>query len=164
MVLHDQLRGIHMLKDESVTSFLGRYTQIRDELGAVGEVVEPNSLVRQDLNSFTKPWGPFVHDIVTKEVLPTRERMWDDFIQEDIRLALEVSGHRQQQQHQTGQGEEDLALWAKGKNKASRGGRQCPKTGGQPQRSGGAESSSGQGRDMSKVKCFVCKKFGHYAG
>jgi hypothetical protein len=26
MVLHDQLRVIHMLKDESVTSFLGRYT------------------------------------------------------------------------------------------------------------------------------------------
>jgi hypothetical protein len=42
------------------------------------------------------------------------------------------------------------------------------KTGGLPQRSGGAERSSGQGsgqgRDMSKVKCFVCKKFGHYAG
>jgi hypothetical protein len=28
MVLHDRHRGIHMLKDESVTSFLGRYTQI----------------------------------------------------------------------------------------------------------------------------------------
>jgi hypothetical protein len=47
MVLHDRLRGIRMLKDESVTSFLGRYTQIRDKLGAVVVVVEPNSLVRQ---------------------------------------------------------------------------------------------------------------------
>jgi hypothetical protein len=46
-----------MLEDDSVTSFLGRYTQIRDELGAVGEVVEPNSMVRTALNSFTKPWG-----------------------------------------------------------------------------------------------------------
>jgi hypothetical protein len=26
MVLHDRLRGIHMLKDESVSSFLGRFT------------------------------------------------------------------------------------------------------------------------------------------
>jgi hypothetical protein len=26
MVLHDRLRGIHMLEDESVTSFLARYT------------------------------------------------------------------------------------------------------------------------------------------
>jgi hypothetical protein len=145
MVLHDRLRGIRMLKDESVTSFLGRFTQIRDELGAVGEVVEPNSLVRQALNSFTKPWGPFVRGIVAREALPTWERMWDDFVQEEIRLASEASGQRQQQQQQTGQGEEDLALWAKGKKKVGRGGRQGPKTGGLPQRSGGAESQQWSG-------------------
>jgi hypothetical protein len=55
MVLHDRLWGIHMLEDETVTSFLGRYTQIRDELAAVGEIVNPNSLVRQAMNNFTKP-------------------------------------------------------------------------------------------------------------
>jgi hypothetical protein len=69
-----------MLKDELMTSFLGRYTQIRDELRAIGEVVEPNSLVRQALNSFTKSWGPFVCSIVAREVLPAWERMWDDFV------------------------------------------------------------------------------------
>jgi hypothetical protein len=153
--------GKEQEEGRTVTSFLGRFTQIRDELGVVGDVVEPNSLVRQALNSFTKPWGPFVRGIVAREALPTWERMWDDFVQEEIRLALEASGQRQQQ---IGQGEEDLALWAKSKKKAGRGGRQGPKTGGLPQRSGGAESSSGQGRDMSKVKCFVCKQFGHYAG
>jgi hypothetical protein len=166
MVLHDRLRSIRMLKDESVSSFLTRFTQIRDELGAVDEVIIPNSLVRQALHSFTKPWGPFIQGIVAREALPTWERMWDDFAQEEIKLASETSGQRKQQ---SGQGGEDLALWAKGKKKAGWGGRQGPKTGGQPQRSGGgAESSSGQGsgqgRDMSKVKCFVCKKFGHYAG
>jgi hypothetical protein len=46
MVLHDRLRGIHMLKSESMTSFLGRYTQIKDELGAVGEVVDPDFMVK----------------------------------------------------------------------------------------------------------------------
>ena len=97
-----------MLEDESVTLFLGRYTQIKDELAVVGEVVNPNSLVRQAMNSFTKPWGPFVQGIVAREVMPTWERMWDDFVQEEIRLAVEASG--QQQQQQIGQGEEDLAL------------------------------------------------------
>jgi hypothetical protein len=154
-----------MLKDESITSFLGRFTQIRDELGAVGEVVDPNSLVRQAMNSFTKLWGPFVRGIVAREVMPTWERMWDDFVQEETRLAAKASGQRQQQ---IGQGEEDLALWSKGKKKADRGDRQVPKFGAPPQESGGGERSSGQGsgqkRDMSKVKCFVCKKFGHYAG
>ena len=109
-----------MLKEESVTSILGRYTQIRDELGAVDEVVEPNSLVRQALHSFTKPWGPFIQGIVAREALPTWERMWDDFVQEEIRLASEASRQRQQQQQQIGQGEEDLALWAKGKRKVGK--------------------------------------------
>jgi hypothetical protein len=54
---------------------LGRYTQIRDELRAVREVVDPNSMVKINLNNFTKPWGPFVCGIVSKEVMPTWERM-----------------------------------------------------------------------------------------
>jgi hypothetical protein len=166
MVLHDRLRSIRMLEDESVTSFLSRFTQIRDELGAVGEVIVPNSLVRQALHSFTKPWAPFIQGIVAREALPTWERMWDDFAQEEIRLASESSGQRQQQ---SGQGDEELALWTKGKKKAGRGGQQGPKTGGQLQRSGGgAESSDGQDssqrRDMSTVRCFACGEMGHYAG
>jgi hypothetical protein len=158
MVLHDRLRGIRMLEDESVTSFLGRYTQIRDELGAVGEVVEPNSMVRTALNNFTKPWGPFVHGIVAREVMPTWERMWDDFVQEETRLVAEASGQHQQQ---TVQSDEDLALWTKGKKKTGRGGRQGPKFGAPPQ---GGESSSGTKRDMSTVRCFSCGEMGHYAG
>jgi hypothetical protein len=162
MVLHDRLRGIHMLEDESVTSFLGRYTQIRDELAAVGEVVNPNSLVRQAMNSFTKPWGPFVRGIVAREVMPTWERMWDDFVQEEIRLAAEASGQQQQQQ-QSVPGVEDLALWTKGKKKTGRGGRQGPKFGAPPQ-GGESSNSSGQRRDMSTVRCFACGEMGHYAG
>jgi hypothetical protein len=60
MVLQDRLKSIQMLDSESVTSFLGRFTQIRDELAIVGEIVDPNFMVRTTLNNFTKPWGPFV--------------------------------------------------------------------------------------------------------
>jgi hypothetical protein len=81
-----------MLEDESVTSFLGRYTQIKDEIAAVEEVANPNSLVRQAMNRFTKPWSPFVRGIVAREVMPTWERMWDDFVQEEIRFAAEAFG------------------------------------------------------------------------
>jgi hypothetical protein len=64
LFLHDRLRRICMLEDESVTSFVGRYTQIKDELGVVGEVENPNSLVRTTMNIFTKSWVPFVRGIV----------------------------------------------------------------------------------------------------
>jgi hypothetical protein len=80
---------------------------------------------------------------------------------EEIRLAVEASG--QQQQQQTVPGEEDLALWTKGKKKTDRGGWQGPKFGAPPQ---GVESSnsSGQRRDMSTVRCFACGEMGHYVG
>ena len=94
--------------------------------------------------------------------------MWDEFVQEEIRLAVDASG-QQQQQAQTVSGDEELALWTKDKKNIGHGGRQGPKIGGQPQRSGGGvESSSGQGnsqrRDMSTVRCFACGEMGHYAG
>jgi hypothetical protein len=59
------------------------------------------------------------------------------------------------------QGDEDLALWKKGKKKTGPGGRQGPKFWAPPQ---GGESSSGKKRDMSSVRCFSCREMGHYAG
>jgi len=42
------------------------------------------------------------------------------------------------------QGDEDLALWTKGKKKADRGGQQGPKFGAPPE---GGESNSGQNKE-----------------
>jgi hypothetical protein len=154
MVLQDKLRGIQMLDSESVTSYLGRFTQIRDELDTVGEILDPDFLVRTALNSFTKPWGSFVRGIVAQKVMPTWERLWDDFIQEALRCSSGSSG-----QQRISDGDEDLALWTKGKKKTDRGARQGPKGGAKPQQSGG-----GKERDMSKVRCFSCGEMGHYAG
>jgi hypothetical protein len=55
MVLQDKLRSIQMLDFETVTSYLGIFTQIRDELAAVEEIVNPEFLVRTTLNNFSKP-------------------------------------------------------------------------------------------------------------
>jgi hypothetical protein len=85
MVLQDRLRSIQMLDSKSIISFLGRFTQIRDELAAVGEIVDLDFMVRTTLNNFTKPWGPFVRSIVAQEAMPTWERLWDDFAQEETR-------------------------------------------------------------------------------
>ena len=49
-----------MLDFETVTSYLGRFTQIKDERAAVEEIVDADFLVRTALNSIYKPWGSFV--------------------------------------------------------------------------------------------------------
>jgi hypothetical protein len=55
MVMQEKLRSIQMLKTDLVTSYLGRFTKIRDELAAVGEIVDPNFMVRASLNNFPNP-------------------------------------------------------------------------------------------------------------
>ena len=52
----------------------------------------------------------------------------------------------------TGNEEENVALEAKGKSRSKKG-------------SKGGNKQKGEGKkDMSKVKCFACHKFGHYVG
>ena len=135
-----------MTRTDIVISYLTRVSQVRDELGAVGEKVEDNELVRIALNGFSKSWDSFVRGIVARENLPDWERLWDDFVQEELRTS---SGSSSQQR--VGD-DENVALAAKGKKK-SKGG---PK--------GGAKPKGEQKKDMSKVKCFACHKMGHYAG
>jgi hypothetical protein len=64
-----------MTKTNSVTSYLTsylpRFSQIRDELAVVGEVVGPSELVRTALNGFSKPWESFVRGIVAREHIPS---------------------------------------------------------------------------------------------
>jgi hypothetical protein len=55
MVLQEKLRGPKMTKIDLITSYLRRFFQIRDELVAVGEVVDPSELVRKTLNGLSKP-------------------------------------------------------------------------------------------------------------
>jgi hypothetical protein len=144
IVLQEELRGTKMMKIDSITSYLTRFSQTRNELAAMGEVVDPSELVRTALNGFSKPWERLVRGIVAKENTPSWERLWDDFVQEELGF-----GSRSSSQQHGGDDEGDLALLAKGNKKTKKG----PK--------GGAKQ---QQKDMSKVKCFACNKMGHYVG
>ena len=83
---------------------------------------------------------------MARENLPKWERLWDDFVQEETRRRY-VHGSSS-----TGNDEENVALAANNKKKFKKGLK-------------GGNKSKGEGKkDMSKVKCFACHKFGHYTG
>jgi hypothetical protein len=111
MVLKEKLRSIKMGKDESMTTYLTKITQVRDELGAVGEKVEDSEMVRQALNGVVVPWAVFVQSIIARENLPKWDRLWDDFTQEEIRR-----GYIQGSASATPK-EEDVALATGGKQR-----------------------------------------------
>ena len=54
MVLSEKLRSTKMARGESMTSYLTRVSQVRDELAAVGEVVDNSDLIWVALNDFSK--------------------------------------------------------------------------------------------------------------
>jgi hypothetical protein len=79
-----------MTKTNTVASFLTRFSQIRDELAVVGEVVDAVDLVRTALSGFSKPWERFVRGIVAREHIPSWERLWDDFVQEELKIGCGI--------------------------------------------------------------------------
>jgi hypothetical protein len=54
MVLREKLRNKKMTEIEKVSSYLTIITQVRDELGAVGEVILDGEMVKTALNGFSK--------------------------------------------------------------------------------------------------------------
>jgi hypothetical protein len=93
-------------------------------LAAFGEIVDPDVCMRTALNGFSKHLGSFVRGIVEREAMPSWERLWDDFVQEELRCSYGSSG-----QQRIVEGDEDLSLWSKGKKKVGKGARQSPKMG-----------------------------------
>ena len=117
IVLREKLKSIWMNKGENMTTYLTRITHVRDELGAIGEVIESAELVRTTLNGVTKPWVVFVELVVAHEHMPSWDHLWDDFIQEETRR-----GYVQDNTSHSKEDEENVALSVKGKKKKSKKG------------------------------------------
>jgi hypothetical protein len=146
MVLREKLKSIKMTKAENVVTYFTRLTQVRDELGDVGEAIVDSELVRTTLNGVSKQWVVFLEGIVAREKLLNWERLWDDFVQEESQRGYAHGSSS------TGHEENNVALATTSKKKFKKG----PKGGNKPK---------GEGKkDMRKVKGFACHKFGHYAG
>jgi hypothetical protein len=108
-LLKEKLRSTKMVRGESVVTYLTMFTQIRDELAVVGEIVDERELVRTALNGFTKQRDVFVRGIVAREKLPDSERLWDDFTQEELRVGTSQASQPKSED------EENLSLVGKGK-------------------------------------------------
>ena len=83
MVLREKLKNIKMVKGEACMAYLTRISQVRDELAAVGVAIDALEFVRIALNGVTAPWPVFVQGLVARENLPSWDRVYDEFFQEE---------------------------------------------------------------------------------
>ena len=122
--------------------YITRLTQIRDELGAIGSKIVDEELVQIALNGFSNPWDTFVKGVVAREKLPDWQRLWDDFVQEKTRMGQGSGSSSNAPQIVD---EEALSFTGKSKGKEKR------------------KKDGKKNLDVSKVKCFICHKQGHFS-
>jgi hypothetical protein len=73
-----------MNKSEMIANLFTRISQIKDQLAAIGDLVEDTELVTTTLNVFPPSWDPFVQRIFARRKLPKFDKLWVDCSQEDL--------------------------------------------------------------------------------
>ena len=114
MALKDKMKAIKMKGSKIMVTYLSRFTDVKDELAAIGETVAETELVCTALHGFPKSWEVFVEGIVAREHLLDWGRLWSDCVQNEIRRSH--GGIVKQE------GEENVALATKGRKGKSKQG------------------------------------------
>ena len=72
-------------KDESIGSFFTKIAQVRDQLLAIGIIVDDDDLVQTKVDGLPSSWETFMAFVSGRENQPAFERLWHDCIQEEGR-------------------------------------------------------------------------------
>ena len=70
MALKDEIRKIKMEKSNSISKYLTKFVQCRDELGSVGVTVDEEDLVSLALLGLPKSWNSYEDSVNGREKLP----------------------------------------------------------------------------------------------
>lgn len=84
LVLQDKLKATKMIPGQGVTLYLTNLSQAKDEITTIGDTILDSKMVRIALKGFTKEWKPLIKGIVAREKFLDLNRLWKDFIQEDL--------------------------------------------------------------------------------
>jgi hypothetical protein len=140
MSLKNELRDMKMNDDDSITSYFVRISQLRDQLQAIEEIISEKELVNIVLNGLPKTWDAFAASMNTRKEYPTFEELWTCCAQEESRINTKEKSQKKY---------DDQAFTTKFKNFRNK-------------RKFGLRKKPNQEKDMSKIQCFNCRKYGHY--
>jgi hypothetical protein len=140
MNLKNALRNMKMNDDDSITSYFVRISQLRDQLQAIEEIISEKELVNIVLNGLPKTWDAFAASMNTRKEYPTFEELWTYCAQEESRISAKEKPQKEY---------DDQAFTARFKNFRNK-------------RKFGSRKKPDQEKDMSKIQCFNCRKYGHF--
>ena len=94
-----------MEKDEGVDPFFTKIAQVRDQLSAIGVLVDDDDLVQIVFDGLPSSWEAFLAAVSGHETQPNFDRLWHDYLEEEGRIQSKANGAK----------EGNLALTAKTK-------------------------------------------------
>jgi hypothetical protein len=86
LTLKNQLQHINMTKADTIATFLMKISEIRDQLGAIGETISDKELVLTTLNALPRHWDPFLQSISGRAEIPNFDHLWTNSTQDEITL------------------------------------------------------------------------------
>jgi hypothetical protein len=140
MSLKNELRDMKMNNDDTITSYFVRISQLRDQLQAIEEIISEKELVNIVLNGLPKTWDAFAASMNTRTEYPTFEELWTCCAQEESRISAKEKSQKK---------DDDQAYTTKFKKFRNK-------------KKFGSSKKPNQEKDMSKIQCFNCRKYGHY--
>lgn len=145
LALKRQLNHIEIKKGESMHSYFLRVASLRDELASIGTIIKDKELTLMAIDGLPNSWEMFAQGISARDKLPDFNRLKGDFLQEESRK-LKKGGKSKVEN-------EELHVLNtntyKGKKKHFK-------------KKKGNHKNDKPKKDLSKIKCFKCDKFGHY--
>jgi hypothetical protein len=82
IALKHQLQNVKMTKADTVATFLMKISEIKDQLGAIGEIISDREIVMLTLNGLPSHREPFIQSISGRSKLPKFDRLRADCTQE----------------------------------------------------------------------------------
>jgi hypothetical protein len=145
LTLRNQFRNMKMENSESVTSYLMRVSQIKDQLAAIGNVISDKELVTTTLNGFPTFWVPFVQGVCARSKLPKSDKLWADCTHEESRL---VDQHKRLIVN-----EEEALIFQKSRRSSFT----------KNNKEANFVRVPDKKKDVSKIKCYNCQNLGHFS-
>ena len=125
-----------MGNDETIYAFFSKISQTRDQLAVIRVVVDDDDLVQTIVDGLPDSWETCLSSVNGRQVQPNFKRLWNDCLEEE-------GGLKSRNEPST---VKCHALSVKAKNWKKF-----------PQHKG-----KGKHSHLSKVRCFNCKRLGHY--
>ena len=87
MTLKNQLKNVKIQNEERIQSYFTRVSHIKEQLEAVDEEVENTEIVMTTMNGLPRSWDAFIQGICARKKLVKFNRLWEEFSQEEARIA-----------------------------------------------------------------------------